>query len=264
MVNFNTVNASLVTPMHTNTGEVLVAFQTRKELKPKCSSNAQRVPVWDTWILVTPTASPPPHLGTWLWALCTFHILLGPFICIKEVIRQHRPQGSIRQCLLYAPVSLSPPLAPRLPHRSQQNRLRPLQQCPGRHASLLECSWGLLQPLATTFLALQWCVESHSVTVPCVPRAPLACLSSLQRCPTKYRGVEQSSPPTKPSLPVGSDALHMSFLFDTDMYFVSDTLKGAFEIKDLHTTPVLTLSSMATVHSLRFLFCAGVFPPVRL
>lgn len=35
------------------------------------------------------------------------------------------------------------------------------------------------------------------------------------------------------------------FLFDVDTYFVSDTFKRVCKIKDLHTTPVPTLLSMA-------------------
>lgn len=40
--------------------------------------------------------------------------------------------------------------------------------------------------------------------------------------------------------------MYVGSFFDTDMYFVSDTLKRASKIKDLHITPVPTLSSMAT------------------
>lgn len=56
----------------------------------------------------------------------------------------------------------------------------------------------------------------------------------------------------------------MGFLFDTDMYFVSSTLKRASKIKDLHATPVPTLVSMATDPFFEIFILCRCFPPSEI
>lgn len=73
---------------------------------------------------------PPAPLGIWLWILCTFHILFGPFTCIKKVLKTSET-SKVRSGSAFSVPSfpLSPLLAPRLPCRPSQSVLGLLQWC---------------------------------------------------------------------------------------------------------------------------------------
>lgn len=146
---------------------------------------------------------PPEPLGTWLWGV---------------VLSTHS------SALLWHPGCLAGH------HRTGSGCCGSILagMCP-LSSSLLERAWGPLQPFATALLALWWCRKSQC-PVCHTPRSfafhPLKCAPQNIR-----EGGNAKFALNKPSLPVGSTSLHVSFLFDTDMHSVSDTWKAAMRSK---------------------------------
>lgn len=80
---------------------------------------------------------------------------------------------------------------------------------------------------------------------------------SFQLDPVNIR--QRSHVCIKPKPPLLSQTMFLGFLFDLSMYFVSDTFKRVFEIKDFLPHLFQHYFQWLLTHSLRFLFYAGAF-----